>query len=515
MRRFLIFALSLVALMTVPAPAALSMAQAQLAFQSPTSMADVVEQVRPGVVMVTAQHIAPIALLDQITQANALNDVLDYLEELGLTSEEESLDSLDDLLDEALDPHTQYLLSVPGLLPASEGFGAGVIIDPSGLILTNAHLIDGCNDFYVSLLDHSEYPARVVGFDNASDIALMQIENTDGRVFPSVPLGSSANLRVGDLVLAIGTPFEEELAQSVSAGIVSALQRSQMGIADYEDFIQTDCAINSGNSGGPLVNMRGEVVGINTAIATFTGTYSGIGFSVPIDQARSVAEQLLSNGRVTRAFMGVGIADLTPSLVDLLHVPGDGGALVQQVFEGTPAEVAGLQAYDAIIACNGLPVSSSNDLRNRISLGRVGSQVRLTVWRNGELNQVNVTLDELNVEFSGYSKGATVLPDPPPPVAPGSFGIEVAEVTPQLINDLHLEGSGITSGVVISRTQPGSFAAFKRLYPGTLVMEINQQPVQTLADYTHLVEASAQRSVLLRVRRPSEPQEILALRRGQ
>jgi serine protease Do len=469
------------------------------------TMAQVVDQVRPAVVMVHSKLVPRRSLAELFREANP---------HLSAGAQTASRDWLREAFEGRLDSHLEYLLSVPGLLPLSEAIGSGVIVDTGGLVITNAHLVEDYNVFYVSLLDKSEYPARVVGIDTPSDLALLEIVNAGQRRFTHLPLGLSASLRIGELVLAVGTPFEPELAQSVSAGIVSALGRRGIGVADYENFIQTDCAINTGNSGGPLVNLRGELVGVNTAIATLTGEYSGVGFAIPVDQAARVAERLLSEGRVHRAFLGVLVIDVDSSIAAALALEGATGALVSEVNPDSPAAQAGLHPYDVITACDGVPTENANALRNQISSCDVGRDVTIELVRDGETLDAVVQLTELADELSVPPKDNLDRVTPPPSVSPQSFGIEVGDLDPEIRKQIGLDPvSG--SGVVITKTTSGSYAAHLELYPGTRVIEANQVPIQSAADFTSLIQNDLQDVLLLRVQKVAGSQEIVALRRGQ
>lgn len=458
----------------------------------PPSLADVVDRVRPAVVMVQSEFLSPRPLTE-------------HLRESGRRG-------ISDLLGE-LPSHQGRWLEQPWLIPVLDGFGSGIIVDPRGYVLTNAHLVEGFNSFYVTLLDGSEYPARCVGFDTLSDIALLEIRNLHGREFPTLPLGDSSTLRVGDAVMTLGTPLEQELAQSVSTGIVSALGRS-VDVAEYENFIQTDCAINPGNSGGPLVNMEGEVVGVTTAIASLTGQNSGIGFAVPIDQARAVADQLLRHGHMRRSYIGVNLATLTPHIAEALGAPGKQGVLIANVHGGTPAAAAGMEPYDIITAIDGLPVTDADELRERVSAHEAGTTVVFGLVRGSREFEVPVELAELTSDVLGLGKGSTVLPAAPPPVPPDSFGVEFGELTQEVAEQLGLDAKESGAGVVITQTLPGSYAAHRMLFPGTRVVEVNRIPISTMADLLAAFDRMEGDLLLLRVEKVSGRSEIVALHRG-
>jgi Do/DeqQ family serine protease len=257
--------------------------------------------------------------------------------------------------------------------------GSGVIVDARrGYVLTNSHVVANAAEVQVTLKDARTYPARLVGSDPATDVALLQV---DARDLTAVPLGDSARLEVGDLVVAIGNPFG--LGQTVTSGIVSALGRSGLGIEGYEDFIQTDASVNPGNSGGALVNSRGELVGINTAILGPSGSNIGIGFAVPVNMARAVMTQLVEHGEVRRGRLGITIQDLTPALADAMSLDLRGGAVISAIEAGSPAARAGLALGDVIVEVNGQPVLDADDLRNLIGLLPVGTDLAIVLYRDG------------------------------------------------------------------------------------------------------------------------------------
>ncbi|HEX2479958.1 MAG TPA: Do family serine endopeptidase [Geminicoccaceae bacterium] len=262
--------------------------------------------------------------------------------------------------------------------------GSGVIVDARrGYVLTNNHVVANAAEVQVTLKDGRTYPARLVGSDPETDIALLQLDASD---LIAVPLGDSGRLQVGDLVIAIGNPFG--LGQTVTSGIVSALGRSGLGIEGYEDFIQTDASVNPGNSGGALVNSRGELIGINTAILGPTGGNIGIGFAVPVNMARAVMTQLIEHGEVRRGRLGITIQDLTPSLADAMDLDLRGGAVISEIEAGSAAARAGLALGDVIVAVNGQPVLDADDLRNLIGLMPVGSDLAIVLYRAGRERSV-------------------------------------------------------------------------------------------------------------------------------
>jgi serine protease Do len=261
------------------------------------------------------------------------------------------------------------------------GLGSGVIISSDGYILTNNHVVDGATDVRVTLPDRREFKAKVIGTDPKTDIAVIRI---DAQKLPSLTIGNSSKLQVGDAVLAIGNPYG--VGQTVTAGIVSATGRANLGIEDYEDFIQTDASINPGNSGGALVNDRGELVGINTAILAngSGGGNQGIGFAVPVNLARQVMDQIVSHGSVQRAYLGVTVQEVTPAIAKAIGLDSPKGALVGDVSPNSPAQKAGLQSGDVILSLNNTPILESNQLRMNISMMETGQTLKLKVFRNGQ-----------------------------------------------------------------------------------------------------------------------------------
>ena len=272
--------------------------------------------------------------------------------------------------------------------------GSGVVIDASrGYILTNNHVVENADKITVNLNDGRHLIAKKIGVDPATDVAVVQVEADH---LTGVPLGDSDAIKVGDYVVAVGNPFG--LGETVTFGIVSALARSGLGIEGYEDFIQTDASINPGNSGGALVNLNGEVVGINTAIVGPSGGSVGIGFAIPINMARDVMNQLIAHGEIKRAQLGVSMEDLTPDLATTLGLNVEAGAVVDEVIANSPADKAGIEAGDVITKVNGQPISGASDLRNKIGLMSIGSELHITLVRNGAPQEVTAVLTEAKAE---------------------------------------------------------------------------------------------------------------------
>ena len=288
------------------------------------------------------------------------------------------------------DPFFRQFFDIPNmpLEREQQSLGSGVIIDASkGYVVTNNHVINKADKITVTLQDGQSFEAALVGCDENTDIALIRIKN--GNLI-ELPKGNSDLLQVGDYVVAIGSPFG--LGQTVTSGIVSALGRSSLGIEGYEDFIQSDASINPGNSGGALVNLQGELIGINTAIVGPTGGNVGIGFAIPINLANQVINQIIQFGEIQRGQLGIQMQDLTPALANAFNIKQQHGAVIAGIIPGSPADKAGLQRGDVVIAVNGQAVDSSSRLRNRIALMRVGDQVSLDILRDGEERNIKARI---------------------------------------------------------------------------------------------------------------------------
>lgn len=370
-----------------------------------------------------------------------------------------------------------------------EGMGSGVIVRADGLIVTNNHVVDQARDLRVVLHDRREFRAKIVGRDPKTDIALLQV---DGRDLPHVPFGDSSKVRVGETVLAIGNPLG--VGQTVSKGIVSAKGRANVGIVDYEDFLQTDAAINPGNSGGALVNLRGELVGINTAIATRTGGFQGIGFAIPSNMAREVMEILLREGRVDRGQLGVLVQDITPALAEALRTPGVRGVLVSEVMSGGAAEKAGLRRGDVILKVDGADVDSSAAVRNRVALRGAGRTVTLRILREGKTLDVEVRLKKLEEPVSSLEPAAEAGPDESAAADSGLPGISVAPATPSLLRRFQL--SSHLKGLVVTRIDVSKAPAWAGLVVGDVIVEVNRRPVRTVDDLREALESQPKQALL-------------------
>jgi len=370
--------------------------------------------------------------------------------------------------------------------------GSGVVVSPDGYILTNNHVVDGATDIKVSFNDKSEYPAKLVGTDRYADIAVLKV-NRSGLA--ALPFADSSKAQVGDVVLAMGEPYG--LRGTVTMGIISAMGRGGLGIERFEDFIQTDAAINQGNSGGALVDTHGELVGINTAIlAGDSGGNQGIGFAIPANLARTEMDQILKHGKVTHGFMGILPQELTPELAKQFNMPNGHGVAISQVEPNSPAEHAGLKVGDVITAINGNPVDDVNQFRFAVAGFAAGTTVHLKIARNGQAMDVPVTLGEVT-EKNGTVGGPSV----PGEGEKGALkGVSVEALTPDIRQQLQLPDD-VKSGVVITDLDQDSPAAAAGLAPGDLIVQVNHHAVNTVDEFNKAVrEGASKDSTLLLVR---------------
>jgi serine protease Do len=365
-----------------------------------------------------------------------------------------------------------------------KALGSGVIVSPEGYILTNNHVVDGATDVRVTLSDKREFQARIVGTDPKTDVAVLKIE---GEKLTPITIGDSSKVEVGDVALAIGDPFG--VGQTVTKGIISATGRGNLGIEAYEDFLQTDAPINPGNSGGALVNDRGELVGINTAIITHgSGGSQGIGLAVPMNLARNVMNQILKNGKVTRAYLGILPQDVTPAMAKAFGEKEAKGAIVGDVSASSPAKEAGVQRGDIIQELNGKPVDDSNQLRMTISMMQPGTTVKLKLIRNGSPRELSVKLAEMPAETAGVKAGEEG-------VEKALDGIEVSNLSPQIAEQLNLPPS--TAGVVVTDVDPSSRMADAGLQKGDVIQEVNHQPVKNVSEFQGAVRKGGSDPLLL------------------
>jgi serine protease Do/serine protease DegQ len=366
------------------------------------------------------------------------------------------------------DPFFRRFFNVPDqpIERKTQSLGSGVIVDAKrGLVLTNNHVIANAVQIAVTLHDGRHLDAEVVGTDPEADVAVIKIP---AEKLTALKMADSDQLRVGDFVVAIGNPFG--LGQTVTSGIVSALSRSGLGIEGYEDFIQTDASINPGNSGGALVNLNGELVGINTAIFSQTGGNIGIGFAIPINMALSIMEQLLETGEVQRGFLGIYAQDLSPDLAEAFGLPRQSGAVINRVMENSPAERAGLKTGDIVVRIDGKPVRNSSDVRNQIGLRRVGEKIVFDILRNGDTLKIEVEIAARDDISS------------PTAVNQKLEGMTVGDITP----DHPLYGK--TDGVMIVSVQRGTPAWRSGLRTGDVITMINKTQIKTMQDFLAAVD---------------------------
>ena len=372
------------------------------------------------------------------------------------------------------------------------GNGSGVIVSPEGYVVTNHHVVDGAQAVTVALLDKREFTGSIVGSDPQTDLAVIKIQ---GDNLPFIPWGDSSKLEVGDYVLAIGSPFG--LHSTVTQGIVSAKGRGGMGITQYEDFIQTDAAINPGNSGGALVNMRGELVGINTAILSRTGGYQGVGLAIPASIGRHVYTSLVTTGKVTRAFLGVGIQAVTPELAQSFHLDRPDGAIVTEVREESPADRAGLRRGDTIIRYQKQPIAGPRELQRAVTTTPVGTEVTMTIVRDGAEQTLRTTVVEHPM---GQQVASTLQPDTESRLA----GLAVEDLTPRLAKQLGVDSR--VTGVVVTGIRSGSQAEKAGLIQGDVIREINHEPVQSSQEFRQAVKALPdEQTILLFINRQGTP----------
>jgi len=362
--------------------------------------------------------------------------------------------------------------------------GSGVIVSPEGYILTNNHVVAGATEILVTTSDKHQYKARVVGTDPKTDLAVLKVDATN---LPAITIADSSKVQVGDYALAIGDPFG--VGETVTMGIVSATGRTNLGIEDYEDFIQTDAPINPGNSGGALVNDRGELIGINTAILSHgSGGNEGVGFAIPTNLARNIMDQIVSNGKVTRAYMGAYIQGVSPELAKAFGEAAPRGALVGDVEPGSPAQKSGLEKGDIVVALDGKPITDSNQLRMSISMMAPGTTANLKVWRNGSEHDIAVKLGELPAE----NERASAAPENPQ----GALeGVTVENVTDQTAQQLGLPDR--TKGVVVTDINPSSPVADSGLQRGDVIQEVNHQSVTDVTDFERAMQRAGKNPLLL------------------
>jgi serine protease Do len=429
------------------------------------SYADVVERVAPAVVNI-----------------NILK------REGGTTRGSQPFDSpFDDLFPNAQPPRQPQI---------TRGTGSGVVVNSDGTILTNHHVVEGASDIEIVFNDKRTLKARIIGSDELSDLAVVKVE---AKNLPYLNLGDSDKTRVGDVVLALGNPLG--IGQTVTFGIISAKgRRTGLSAGGFEDFLQTDAPINRGNSGGALVNLTGELIGINSQILSSGagGGSIGIGFAIPSNMARGVAEQLIKNGKVRRGQLGVNIQDITSANAAALKLKDTKGAIVSNVQPGSAAEKAGIERYDVIVALNGEKVEDGNSLRNRIAATQPGTEVTLTILRNNSEKTVKVTLGELSPEVARNGGKQPNNQTDEPSSQSGKLGVSLQPLTPELARRLQVRTQ---NGLVVTEVDADGAAAEAGIVQGDVIAEVNRQPVNNFDDFQAALEKAGNNAVLLLIYR--------------
>ena len=373
------------------------------------------------------------------------------------------------------------------------GVGSGFITSADGYILTNAHVVEGADEVWVTLTDRRELKAKVLGSDKRSDVALLKVEATN---LPWLRIGDSGKIRVGEWVIAIGSPFN--LDSTVTAGIISAKSRDT---GDYLPLIQSDVAVNPGNSGGPLINMRGEVIGINSQIATLSGGYNGISFAVPIDEGMRVAEQLKKSGKVTRGRMGVQIGEVSKEVAESLGLGSKRGVEVSLVEPGGPADKGGIKVGDIILKFNGQTIERSTDLPRLVGASAIGSRAVVTVWRKGQQQDIPVTIVTLDDDKTAGTKIPTKKPAPEQQA--NAIGLHVSDLAEAQRKALQVDG-----GVVVDDAEGA--AARSGVRPGDVILQINNPDVRSASQFNaRVAKLDPKKSVAVLVRREDTTQYLV------
>jgi serine protease Do len=366
--------------------------------------------------------------------------------------------------------YKRFFGDTPERIP-QRSLGSGVIVDATGIALTNAHVVEKATEIEVVTLDGSKHKAKLIGADKKTDLAVLKLDDGKGP-FKFARLGDSEKIQVGDWVIAVGSPFG--LQATVTAGIISAKARN-IGQGPFDDFLQTDAAINPGNSGGPLVNMQGEVVGINTAIVAGG---SGIGFAIPSNMARKIYTELQTKGRVTRGWLGVSIQPLTPELARSFSAKDTKGVLISDVMPDSPAAKAGLKPGDILVEFEGKKMEAPSDLQRAVGLAQPGQETKMKVWRDQGERTIDIKIGEAPDEREAQQR-------PSGRAAPSALGLDVRPITPEMAKQLNLKSA---EGVIVARVEEGSTAAESGVQRGDIIREINRQRVRSMADYERLTK---------------------------
>lgn len=450
-----------------------------LAFGAPESFADLADKVSPSVVNITTTTVveAPTGPGPMVPEGSPFEDFFrDFNEEFG-------------------NPDGQG----GGAPQRAQALGSGFVISADGYIITNNHVIEGADEIQIEFFSGNTLDAKLIGTDPKTDIALLKVESD--TALPFVSLGDSDKMRVGDWVMAMGNPLGQGF--SVSAGIISARNRELQGA--YDDFIQTDAAINRGNSGGPLFNMEGEVIGVNTAILSPNGGSIGIGFSMASNVVGKVVDQLREFGETRRGWLGVKIQDVTPDVAESLGLTDAAGALVSDVPEG-PARDAGVKAGDIITAFDGVEVEDSRELVRRVADAEVGRAVPITVLREGKSVELSITLGRRE---QAEGEAVPVKATPTEPLQKDMLGMKLGLLTDEARSQLNLPAGA--EGLLITDVDPSSEAYEKGLRPGDLITEAGQQRIASISDFEKRVDEAKEagrKSLLLLIRREGDPRFV-------
>ncbi|HEY7426468.1 MAG TPA: Do family serine endopeptidase [Gemmataceae bacterium] len=455
-----------------------------------TSYRDVVKKVLPAVVSIE-RHFKPVARDNSSGPRHQPQELHKFFQEFSFPGS--SGGQMPEELHKFFEDFQKQPFHTPES-PRQHGFGSGFVIDPQGVIVTNHHVVAGADEVRIELRDGRKFVSKDIKSDPKTDLAIVRIETKEP--LPYLTFGDSSAMEIGDRVLAVGAPFG--LTGSVTSGIVSAKGRN-IHLNMYEDFLQTDAAINPGNSGGPLVNLNGEVIGVNSAIKSRSGGFQGVGLAIASNMAKNVTQQLLKDGAVHRGYLGVQIKDLNKDVAARLGVDGQKGVLVAKVFDGSPAAKAGLKDGDIITALAGKPVENGHDLQTVVAGLPLNQPVSLTVVRDGERKELNVTVAEQPSEFGMAGEPARQGPKAEKQADElDKLGVEAADLTPEMAKQFgYKEG---TKGVVVTQVQPDSPAADAGLHRGMLLVKVDKKRVKDMnAVRVAVSQAALNKGMLLQV----------------